>query len=106
MVWRDTSAMRGWSFELLLGYNWIKKGGCCCVAPGLLGRCNTRLQFVPMLSSACDCREQLLLFLFNSNFQSWGQAQKSKMRVMFNKVIGLLGKWCHSSKRVWLCPFT
>ena len=71
MVWRDTSAMRGWSFELLLGYNWIKKGGCCCVAPGLLGRCNAQLQFVPMLSSAWDCREQFLVFLLSSNFQTW-----------------------------------
>ena len=58
-----------------------------------------------MLSSACGCREWLVLFLANSNFQSWGKAQKSKMSVMFNKVIGLLGKWCHNSKWGWLCPF-
>ena len=45
-------------------------GGCCCVAPGLLGRCNRRLQFVPMLPSASGCREQLVLFLLSSNFPS------------------------------------
>ena len=28
--------------------------------------------------------------LVSSNFQSWGQAQKSKMAVVFNKVTGLL----------------
>ena len=26
MVWRDTPALRGGGFELLLDYNWIKKG--------------------------------------------------------------------------------
>ena len=25
---------------------------------------------------------------------------------MFNKVTGLLGKWCHHSKWGWLCPFS
>ena len=48
-----------------------------------------------MLSSVRGCREQLFLFLLPSNFQSWGQAQKSKTAVMFNKVTGLLSKWCH-----------
>ena len=65
------------------------------MAHGLLRYCNPRLQFVPMLSSACSCRERLVLFLLSSNFQSWGQAQKSKTAVMFNKVTGLLSKWCH-----------
>ena len=80
MVWRDTPALRGGGFELLLDYNWTKNGwrGCCCVAPGLLGRYNKGLQFVPVFSSACGCREQLVLFLLSSTFQSWGQAQKSK----------------------------
>ena len=58
-----------------LSFYWViiafKKGGCCCVAPGLLGRCNAQLQFVPMLSSAWDCREQFLVFLLSSNFQTW-----------------------------------
>ena len=41
MVGRDTPALRGGGFELLSGYNWIKKGGGgCCVAPGLQGRGN------------------------------------------------------------------
>ena len=70
-----------------------------------LGHCNIRLQCVPMLSSAHGYREQLGLFLLSSNFQSWGQAQKRKMAIMFNKVIGLLGKWCHHSKWHWLYPF-
>ena len=26
MVWRETPALRGGGFELLLHYNWIKKG--------------------------------------------------------------------------------
>ena len=33
------------------------------MAPGLLGHCNTRLQFAPILSSTCGCRELLVLFL-------------------------------------------
>ena len=39
MVWRDTPALRGGSFELLLDYNWILKrwGDCCCVVPGRVG---------------------------------------------------------------------
>ena len=37
MVWRYTPALRGRGFELLSIYNWIKKEGGCCVAPGLLG---------------------------------------------------------------------
>ena len=81
-----------------LHFHWIKKGwrGCCVAAPELLGHCNTRLRFVPVLPSACGYREQLVLFLLSSNFQSWGkEAQKSKMAVMFNKVIGLLSNWCH-----------
>ena len=72
-VERETPALRGGGFELLLHYNWIKKGGDCCrLAPGLLGRCNTRLHFVLILSSACGCREWLVLFLLSSDFQSWG----------------------------------
>ena len=106
MAWRVTPVLRGGGFRLLLHYSWIKKvGGCCCVAPGLLGRYNKGLQFVPMFSSACGFRERLVLFLLSSTFQSWGQAQKSKMAVMFNKVIGLLGKWCHNSKWGWLYSF-
>ena len=55
MVWRGTPALRGGGFELPLHNNWIKRewGGCCCEAPGPLGRCNRRQQFVPMLSSTC-----------------------------------------------------
>ena len=62
MVWTDTPALRGRGFELLLDYNWIKKGQgyWCYVAPGLLGHCNRRLQLVPKLSSVCGCWEWLL----------------------------------------------
>ena len=56
--------------------------------------------------SLFGCREPVSSVLASSNFQSWGQAQKSEMAVMFNKVIGLLGKWCHHSKWAWLCPFS
>ena len=45
MVWRDTPALRVWSFEFLLDYSHIKRGrGCCRGAPGLLGLYNTGLQ--------------------------------------------------------------
>ena len=69
------------------------------MAPGQLGRCDNtrlRLQFVPMLSSAWGCRELVSSVLAPRNFQSWGQAQKSEVAVLFNKDIGLLGKWCHN----------
>ena len=69
IVWRDTPVLVGGIFEHLLNYNWITKGGgCFSVAPGLLGHCNLRLQFVPVLSSACGCREQLVLFLLPGIF--------------------------------------
>ena len=76
MVWRDTQALRGGGFELLLDYNWIKKGGrrWCCVAPGLLGQgygLFPNYRFIPKLSSACGCS----CFLLSRNFQSWGQTQ-------------------------------
>ena len=41
MVWRDTPALRGGNFELLLDYTWIKRrGGLLLCGPGLLGPCN------------------------------------------------------------------
>ena len=87
MVWRDTPALRGGGFEFSLDYNWIKKGWRVAIVwpLGCWG------EFVPVLSSACGCREWLVLFLASSNFQSWGQAQKSKMSVTLKKVTGLLG---------------
>ena len=98
MVWRDTPALRGGGFEFSLDYNWIKKGvGVAGLWPLGCWSVVNLLQFVLMLSSACGCREWLVLFLASSNFQSWGQAQKSKMSVMSNRVIGLLGKWCRDS---------
>ena len=59
MEWRDIPALRGGGFELLWDYKWIKKdwGGYCCEAPGQLGCCKARLQFAPLLSSTCGCRE-------------------------------------------------
>ena len=67
MVWRDTPALRGGGFEILLDYNQIKKGrGLFSCGPWAVGG----LQFVPMLSSASGCREQLVLFLLSSNFPS------------------------------------
>ena len=72
--------------------------GCCCVAPGLLGLYNTGLQFVPMLSSACGCRERLVLLLLPVISSLGDRAQKSKMVVMFNLVLGLLSKCHHDSK--------
>ena len=95
-----------------LGSYWIiiglKKGGVLLCGPWAVGAesCNSRLRFVPRLSSACGCRERLVLLLLSRNFQSWGQAQKSKMTVMFNEVTGLLSKWCHDGKWLWLHPFT
>ena len=62
MVWRDALALRGGA----LSFYWIiiglKKGGGIAVVCGG-GYCNKRLQFVPLLSSACGCRELLVLFL-------------------------------------------
>ena len=50
----------GWGLGALSFY-WIiigfkKVGGCCCMAPGLLGHFNRWLNFVPMLFFACGCR--------------------------------------------------
>ena len=61
----ETPASRAGRFELSSDYNWILKGwgGCHYVAPGLLVLCTRRPQFVPMVSSACGCREQSVLFL-------------------------------------------
>ena len=44
MVWRDTPALRGGGFELLLDYNWIKKvegGELLLCGPWAVGTCNT-----------------------------------------------------------------
>ena len=70
MEWRETPAVRGGALKLYWVIIGLKKGGrLLCVSPGLLG-CNPRLQFVPMLSSACGCRERLVLSLLSNNFQS------------------------------------
>ena len=67
MVWRDTPALRGGGFELLLDYNWIKKGalergfGSAVWPLGCWGVV-TRLQLLPMWSSACGCRKWFVLF--------------------------------------------
>ena len=37
MVWRDKPALRGESFELLLDYNWIKRGGAVVCPLGCWG---------------------------------------------------------------------
>ena len=84
------------SYWIIVG---LKKGGVPLCGPWAVGASSQGLQFVPMLSSTCGCREQLVLFLLSSHFQSRGQTQKSKMAVMFTKVTGLLGKWG------WRCPF-
>ena len=69
-MWRDTPALRGGSFELLLD-NWIKKGeGDALCSPWEVGASEQEAAVVPVLSSACGCREQLVLA--SSNFQSWG----------------------------------
>ena len=71
MVGRDRPALRGRGFELLLSYNWIKKGGGSAVVWPLAswGRCNSRLQFVPTLSSVCGCRDSVShVLLFSNNF--------------------------------------
>ena len=57
LVWRDTPALRGGA----LCFYWIiiglkKGGGFAAVWPLGCGR----LQFAPMLSSACGCSEQLV----------------------------------------------
>ena len=63
MVWRDTPALEGGSFELVLGYNGIKKGwvGAVECRLGCWGIVTSRLQLVPMLPSTCGCRERFLL---------------------------------------------
>ena len=101
MVWTDTPALRGGGFELLLDCNWIKKGWRVAIVwpLGCWG------EFVPVLSSACVCRERLVLFLLPEISSPGEIAQERKMAAMFNKIVGLLGKWCHTSKRGWLCPF-
>ena len=95
-------------YTILEGWGlWIKKGwgGCCCVALGCWG----------IVTEAAVCSNVIICLwlqgavssvLASSNFQYWGQAQKRKMTVIFNKFTGLLGKWCHNSKWGWLCPFT
>ena len=56
-MWRDIPALRDGDFDLSLNYTGIKKGEAAVVRPlDCWGCCNTRLQFVSMFFSACDCR--------------------------------------------------
>ena len=76
----------------------LRKGGgvCSCVAPGESGHGNRRQQLFQCYLLPVSMGS-LSSVLAPRNFQSWAQAQKSEMAVLFNKDIGLLGKWCHNT---------
>ena len=77
----------GQGFGLFRGY---RRVGLLLWGPGPLG-----LQRVPTLSAARGCRERLVLA--SSNFQAWGQAQKSEVAVPLHRVTGLLSTGCRKA---------
>lgn len=76
MEGRGAPVLRGGDFEFSLDYNQIKEGcggagvgvwgvggGALLCGPWAVRGVGTRLQFVLKCSSACGCRERLVLFL-------------------------------------------